>query len=83
MSYRLARLSPDQMEAIDRLEQQLGVTLIAYEQGRPTEQDPGFHSVHNSILDALNDDYRSVDLAPYPEMVRPHGTDAFMPLDID
>lgn len=72
MPYRLANLTPDQMMRLENLENELGVTLIAYDEAeRGSATDPGFHEVHSSILDALNDDYRSMHSAPYPDLLGP------------
>lgn len=59
--YRLAQLNAEQFSAIENLENELGLTLVAYEpestQERQTESaaDDGF------VLDALVDDYRTFD----------------------
>ena len=64
-SYRLADLSPDQMGAIERLENNIHVTLIAYEPMCDAVRDSATASVDLSedyeALDALNDTYRTFD----------------------
>lgn len=67
--YRLANLNPDQMMQIEQLENELGFTLIAYEpEAEGISGQAAFHEVHDQILDTLNDDYRSEDMRPYPDI---------------
>ena len=62
--YRLAHLSPDQMLSIESLENEIGVTLIAWEPSGETNRDPVasyMDAEENLVLDALNDTYRTYD----------------------
>lgn len=62
--YRLAQLSPGQMMAIEGLENELGLTLVAYEPEAAAVRD-GTEAMSdaddNLVLDALNDTYRTYD----------------------
>ncbi|HEY3364104.1 MAG TPA: hypothetical protein VGK74_03480 [Symbiobacteriaceae bacterium] len=64
-SYRLADLSPDQMGAIERLENNIHVTLIAYQPMSDAVRDSATAAAgpgeDNEALDALNDTYRTFD----------------------
>lgn len=61
MPYRIANLSPDQMQAIENLENQLHVTLVAYEPERATDESAADEdlsaaaSVTQDLLDAYQD----------------------------
>lgn len=61
--YRLAHLSPDQMLSIENLEDEIGVTLVAYEPA--TGGDAMTNNLADDsdslVLDALNDTYRTYD----------------------
>lgn len=60
--YRLARLNPEQIAAIESLENELGLTLVAYEPA--TDQSAGNETASADdrfVLDALVDDYRTYD----------------------
>ncbi len=69
--YRLARLVPDQMTAIENLENELGVTLVAYEPMCDTLQDATEERLDDSAeaqaetLDGIVDTYRTHD----PEVI--------------
>lgn len=69
--YHLANLSPGQLAAIEHVEQDLNLILIAYHQEPENAADPAFHEVHDSILHALSDTYRSDGLSPYPDPLGP------------
>jgi hypothetical protein len=63
--YRLAHLNPDQMLAIENMEHDLGVTLVAYEPMcdavRESTNNVVTDGEENLVLDALNDTYRTYD----------------------
>ena len=66
--FRLARLSPAQMTAVEHLEHDLNLTLVAWEPGHAGEaatepESTAATSLDDSdlILDALVDDYRTHD----------------------
>lgn len=62
--YRLAHLNPDQMMSIENLENDLGLTLIAWEpkEGADTATNNSpTASADDLVLDALNDTYRTYD----------------------
>lgn len=65
--YRLAHLSPDQMQSLENLENEIGVTLVAYEpmcdavRGSATANVDATDAEENLVLDALNDTYRTYD----------------------
>jgi len=63
--YRLANLTPDQMMSIEGLENDLGLTLIAWEPsteaGRESATNNLTYDQENLVLDALNDTYRTYD----------------------
>jgi heterodisulfide reductase subunit B len=73
--YRLADLSAEQMQMIEHLENEIGLTLVAYEPeagaathtgpaaacdiGRPSAAAPVDDDENQRVLDALVDTYRS------------------------
>lgn len=60
--YRLARLSDEQFGKIEALENEIGVTLVAYEpeaDGTAYSQSLGADDPQDSVTDALLDAYRS------------------------
>jgi hypothetical protein len=61
--YRIAHLEGDQMQAIENLENQLGLTLIAWEPQAGSEGATNSAAADNDdlVLDALNDTYRTYD----------------------
>lgn len=64
--YRLAHLTPDQMMAIEGLENEMGVTLVAYEPMCDAVRDSATNNLtpdygDDLVLDALNDTYRTYD----------------------
>lgn len=64
--YRLAHLTPDQMLSIEGLENDLGVTLVAYEPMCDAVRDSATNNLEpetqdDLVLDALNDTYRTYD----------------------
>jgi hypothetical protein len=65
--YRLAHLSAEQMGALEDLEHEIGVTLVAYEPSAGPVAHTATGAVANNendlVLDALVDTYRTHD--PY------------------
>ncbi|HYF76907.1 MAG TPA: hypothetical protein VD973_07245 [Symbiobacteriaceae bacterium] len=64
--YRLAHLTPDQMMSIESLENEMGVTLVAYEPMCDAVRDSATNNLtadysDDLVLDALNDTYRTYD----------------------
>jgi len=60
--YRLADLSPDQMMSLESLENEIGVTLVAYEPSPESDRESATSSMESDlVLDALNDTYRTYD----------------------
>ena len=63
--YRLADLTPDQMMSIEGLENDLGVTLIAWEPSNEAGAESATNNLETEdetlVLDALNDTYRTYD----------------------
>ncbi|MDF2630030.1 MAG: hypothetical protein K0R39_3861 [Symbiobacteriaceae bacterium] len=64
--YRLANLTPDQMMSIESLENEMGLTLVAYEPMAEAARDAGANNLtadysDDLVLDALNDTYRTYD----------------------
>lgn len=64
--YRIAHLTPDQMMSIESLENETGLTLVAYEPVAEAERDEATNNValdygDDLVLDALNDTYRTYD----------------------
>lgn len=64
--YRLAHLTPDQMMTIESLENEMGLTLVAYEPMAEAQHDPATNNLSigygdDLVLDALNDTYRTYD----------------------
>lgn len=64
--YRLAHLSPDQMMALENMENDLGLTLVAYEPLCDAVRDSATNNLEGSgendlVLDALVDTYRTYD----------------------
>ncbi|HWI64156.1 MAG TPA: hypothetical protein VNT75_20145 [Symbiobacteriaceae bacterium] len=64
-NYRLAHLTPDQMLSIENLENDLGITLIAWEPNGQGGRDTATNNLETDadglVLDALNDTYRTYD----------------------
>lgn len=58
--YRIATLNPEQLTEIERLEEELGVTLIAWEPNRQTQpgESPSWDEGKQSVIDALNSTYQ-------------------------
>jgi hypothetical protein len=63
--YRLADLTPGQMTALENMENELGLTLIAYEPAGRAAGDSAANNYADAeeslVLDALNDTYRTYD----------------------
>lgn len=63
--YRLARLSDEQMSAIESLQNEMGVTLVAYEPMCEAVRESAADNLESGddglVLDALNDTYRTYD----------------------
>lgn len=59
-AYRLARLSEEQMAMIERLENEIGVTLIAYEPLCDAVRKDAERGAQQ-VQDALVDTYRTYD----------------------
>ncbi|HYG59835.1 MAG TPA: hypothetical protein VD902_17360 [Symbiobacteriaceae bacterium] len=65
--YRVASLSHDQLMSIEKLENNIGVTLVAYEPAHAktghgaTSNVKAADADENLVLDALNDTYRTYD----------------------
>lgn len=62
--YRLAHLSPDQMMALESMENELGVTLVAYEPMCDAVRDSATNNLDaedDLVADALVDTYRTYD----------------------
>lgn len=64
--YRLAPLSPDQMMALEQMENELGLTLVAYEPMCAAVRDSATNNLEpdadeNLVADALVDTYRTYD----------------------
>lgn len=62
-TYRLAHLSPEQMTAIESLENEIGLTLVAYEPMCDAVRDGAKARLDEdtSVLDGLVDTYRTED----------------------
>jgi hypothetical protein len=71
--YRLAQLSDAQFQALEQMENRLGITLVAYEPICDAVRDSAAQSIatdaeeNDLVMDALVDTYRTYD---------PHGADA-------
>ncbi len=63
--YRLAHLDGDQQMAIENLENELGLTLVAYEPACDAVRESATNQVDEAerdlVLDALVDTYRTYD----------------------
>lgn len=60
-TYRLANLSHDQMTALERMEHEIGVTLVAYEPAGDNAATNNVDADENLVTDALLDTYRTYD----------------------
>jgi hypothetical protein len=63
--YKLAHLDGDQMNAIENLENELGITLVAYEPMCDAVRDSAANNLNDGesdlVMDALVDTYRTYD----------------------